>query len=155
MRQTTRVANRDGLVEVTVDPAGVVTPCIITPSAYGGVHEGGKASESTFAPVDFFGPKATLLEVTIGTGRTHQIRVHALHAGHPVAGDDKYGDREFNESMKEVGLNRMFLHAQMLSFEWPGSGKQFSVTVPLPDELATVLEHLSITRNRRAANRRR
>ncbi len=119
------------------------------------VHEGGKASESTFAPVDFFGPKATLLEVTIGTGRTHQIRVHAQHAGHPVAGDDKYGDREFNASMKEVGLNRMFLHAQMLSFEWPGSGKQFSVTVPLPEELATVLEHLSTTRNRRAAHRRR
>ena len=119
------------------------------------VHEAGKASESTFAPVDFFGPKATLLEVGIGTGRTHQIRVHAAHAGHPVAGDDKYGDREFNESMKEVGLTRMFLHAQMLSFEWPTSGKQFSVTVPLPEELATVLEHLGTTRNRRAANRRR
>ena len=119
------------------------------------VHETGKSSQSTFAPVDFFGPKATLLEVNIGTGRTHQIRVHAQHAGHPVAGDDKYGDREFNASMQAIGLTRMFLHAQMLSFEWPGSGKQFSVTVPLPDELAGVLEELGTTRNRRAAHRRR
>ena len=119
------------------------------------VHETGKSSQSTFAPVDFFGPKATLLEVSIGTGRTHQIRVHAAHAGHPVAGDDKYGDREFNESMRAVGLNRMFLHAQMLSFEWPESGKQFAVTVPLPDELGSVLEQLGTTRNRRAAQRRR
>jgi 23S rRNA pseudouridine955/2504/2580 synthase len=119
------------------------------------VHESGKASVSTFAPVDFFGPKATLLEVSIGTGRTHQIRVHALHAGHPVAGDDKYGDREFNRSMQEIGLDRMFLHAQMLSFEWPESGKQFAVTVPLPEELAKVLEALGTTRDRRAAHRRR
>jgi 23S rRNA pseudouridine955/2504/2580 synthase len=112
------------------------------------VHEAGKASASNFAPVDFFGPTATLLEVGIDTGRTHQIRVHAAEAGHPVAGDDKYGDREFNEAMKARGLTRMFLHAQMLSFEWPQSGKQFSVTVPLPPELAQVLENLASTRRR-------
>jgi 23S rRNA pseudouridine955/2504/2580 synthase len=118
------------------------------------VHAGGKVSESTFTPVDFFGPTATLLEVSIGTGRTHQIRVHAAHAGHPVAGDDKYGDREFNAAMRALGLGRMFLHAQLLSFEWPGSGKTFSVSAPLPPELALVLEHLGQRRSRRAKGRR-
>ena len=107
------------------------------------VHAAGKASASTFAPVDFFGARATLLAVDLGTGRTHQIRVHAAHAGHPVAGDDKYGDREFNASMRELGLTRMFLHAQALSFEWPGSRRQFAVSVPLPPELTAVLERLS------------
>ena len=58
-----------------------------------------------------FGKKATLMEVALDTGRTHQIRVHAAHAGYPVAGDEKYGDAEFNESMKAAGLTRMFLHA--------------------------------------------
>ena len=112
------------------------------------VHATGKASASTFTPVDFFGSRATLLAVDLDTGRTHQIRVHAAHAGHPVAGDDKYGDREFNGSMRELGLNRMFLHAQAMSFEWPGSGRQFAVSVPLPPELAAVLESLSATRRR-------
>ncbi|SRR5579871_379434 len=118
------------------------------------VHEAGKASASNFAPVDFFGPTATLLEVGIDTGRTHQIRVHAAEAGHPVAGDDKYGDREFNETMKARGLTRMFLHAQMLSFEWPGSGKQFSVTVPLPAELVAVIDSFAAKRRPRRDERR-
>jgi len=119
------------------------------------VQATGKASASTFAPVDFFGPTATLLEVSIGTGRTHQIRVHAAHAGHPVAGDDKYGDREFNAAMHALGLTRMFLHAQLLSFEWPGSGNTFSVSAPLPPELAGVLERLGEARSHRAGRRRR
>lgn len=112
------------------------------------VDEAGKASASRFTPVDFFGKQATLVEVGIDTGRTHQIRVHAAHVGHPVAGDDKYGDREFNDAIKAAGLTRMFLHAQLVSFEWPGSGKQFAVSVPLPEELATVLERLSAGRRR-------
>ena len=113
------------------------------------VAAGGKESSSTFAPVDFFGARATLLEVDLGTGRTHQIRVHAAHAGHPVAGDDKYGDREFNTAMQALGLRRLFLHAQSLSFEWPVSRKTFAVSQPLPAELAAVLEALSATRRRR------
>src|SRR5215470_2817213 len=63
------------------------------------VAEGGKASVSEFRPVQFFGKTATLMEVTLRTGRTHQIRVHAQHAHHPVAGDDKYGDADFNEEL--------------------------------------------------------
>ena len=113
----------------------------------------GKASDSTFAPVDFFGARATLLEVSLGTGRTHQIRVHAAHAGHPVAGDDKYGDRDFNAEMAGLGLKRLFLHAQSLSFEWPGSRKSFAVSQPLPPELAAVLESLSALRKRPARRR--
>ena len=64
------------------------------------VRAHGKKSVSTFKPVQFFGNLATLMEVEIDTGKTHQIRVHAAHAGHPVAGDDKYGNRVFNELLQ-------------------------------------------------------
>ena len=62
-------------------------------------HPSGKASVSEFRPLQFFGKRATLMEVSLHTGRTHQIRVHAAHAGHPVAGDDKYGDPDFNREL--------------------------------------------------------
>ncbi len=102
----------------------------------------GKPSSSRFRPVQFFGRTATLVEVTLDTGRTHQIRVHAAHAGHPVAGDAKYGDAAFNDGLRALGLTRMFLHASSLSFTWPGGG-EFSVNTPLPPELAAVLERLA------------
>jgi len=105
-------------------------------------HAAGKPSVSRFRPVQFFGRTATLVEVTIDTGRTHQIRVHAAHAGHPVAGDAKYGDEDFNESLRSLGLTRMFLHASSLSFAWPAGG-EFSANAPLPPELAAVLEQLA------------
>ncbi len=105
-------------------------------------HVAGKRSATEFRPVQFYGTRATLLEATIETGRTHQIRVHAAHAGHPVAGDDKYGDRAWNESMRKLGLDRMFLHAQTVSFVWPESGLEFTASVPLDDELKTVLDRL-------------
>jgi 23S rRNA pseudouridine955/2504/2580 synthase len=101
----------------------------------------GKPSVSDFRPVQFFGKLGTLMEVGLHTGRTHQIRVHASYAGHPVAGDEKYGDAEFNERMRELGLTRMFLHAHIMSFEWPHGGS-FSASAPLPQELATVLDRL-------------
>src|ERR1700753_4303269 len=85
------------------------------------VDASGKPSVSEFRPIQFYGKLATLMEVTIFTGRTHQIRVHAEHAGHPVAGDEKYGDAEFNAEMRDLGLNRMFLHASSVSFEWPAA----------------------------------
>jgi len=93
--------------------------------------------------VQFFGKKATLTEVAIHTGRTHQIRVHAQHAGHPVAGDEKYGDAAFNADMRELGLRRMFLHAHSVSFDWPNGG-EFSVNTPLPPELAAVIDNLGV-----------
>lgn len=118
----------------------------------------GKPSVSEFHPVQFFGKLATLMEVALHTGRTHQIRVHASYAGHPVAGDEKYGDDEFNARMRELGLARMFLHAHIMSFDWPQGGA-FSASAPLPSELATVLdtlgENVRATANRRGAGRRR
>jgi 23S rRNA pseudouridine955/2504/2580 synthase len=105
----------------------------------------GKPSLSEFRPVQFFGKRATLMEVTLFTGRTHQIRVHAQHAGHPVAGDEKYGDEEFNAQMKAFGLYRMFLHAQSVSFQWPNGG-EFSVNTPLPPELAATIDTLGTGR---------
>src|SRR5260370_39626914 len=86
------------------------------------VAAAGKDSVSVFKPVQFLGPLATLMEVDIPTGRTHQIRVHASFAGHPLLGDDKYGDRERNAELRRHGLKRTFLHAQSVAFEWPGSG---------------------------------
>ena len=106
------------------------------------VDASGKPSLSEFRPVQFFGKRATLMEVAIFTGRTHQIRVHAQHAGHPVAGDEKYGDEEFNAKMKAYGLSRMFLHAQSVSFQWPNGG-EFSVNTPLPPELAATIDRLA------------
>jgi 23S rRNA pseudouridine955/2504/2580 synthase len=105
------------------------------------VHPAGKAAVSEFRPVQFFGKHATLVEVALHTGRTHQIRVHAAHAGHPVAGDEKYGDAEFNRSMRERGLKRLFLHAHRVGFEWPQGG-DFSASAPLPEDLRAVLERL-------------
>ena len=82
------------------------------------------------------------MEVTLETGRTHQIRVHAQHAGHPVAGDEKYGDPSFNATLQGLGLARMFLHASSVSFAWPQGG-EFSINTPLPPELGTVLDRLA------------
>jgi 23S rRNA pseudouridine955/2504/2580 synthase len=103
----------------------------------------GKPSVSEFRPVQFFGKSATFMEVALHTGRTHQIRVHASYAGHPVAGDEKYGDADFNARMRALGLTRMFLHAHSMSFEWPQGGT-FSASAPLPPELAAVLDRLPL-----------
>lgn len=113
----------------------------------------GKPSVSDFRPVQFFGRTATLMEVRLRTGRTHQIRVHAAHAGHPVAGDDKYGDAAFNGQLGALGLSRMFLHAHSLSFTWP-QGVEFSINTPLPPELAAVIDELAPTGAGRDATRR-
>jgi 23S rRNA pseudouridine955/2504/2580 synthase len=107
------------------------------------VAEAGKDSVSVFKPVQFFGALATLMEVDIPTGRTHQIRVHASFAGHPLLGDDKYGDRVRNADLKSHGLKRTFLHAQSVAFDWPGSGVPFHVSAPLPKELAAVLDAIT------------
>ena len=77
----------------------------------------------------------TLLEVTIKTGRTHQIRVHLASQGHPIAGDDKYGDFEWNKALQKQGLKRMFLHAWRLQFTHPATGKRIELKSNLPPEL--------------------
>jgi 23S rRNA pseudouridine955/2504/2580 synthase len=83
----------------------------------------------------------TLLEVTIKTGRTHQIRVHLASAGHPIAGDDKYGDFELNKTLHKRGLRRMFLHAWRLQFDHPASGERIELMAPLPQELKHFADH--------------
>jgi 23S rRNA pseudouridine955/2504/2580 synthase len=82
----------------------------------------------------------TLLEVTIKTGRTHQIRVHLAAAGHPIAGDDKYGDFELNRTLQKRGLKRMFLHAWRLQFDHPAGSGRMELLAPLPAELADFAE---------------
>jgi 23S rRNA pseudouridine955/2504/2580 synthase len=81
----------------------------------------------------------TLLAVTIKTGRTHQIRVHLASAGHPIAGDDKYGDFERRRALARAGLKRMFLHAWRLRFIHPATGEAVALQAPLPPELADLL----------------
>src|ERR1700734_2951368 len=113
------------------------------------VAAAGKESVSVFKPVQFFGKLATLMQVDIPTGRTHQIRVHAAYAEHPLLGDDKYGDRERNAELKGAGLKRIFLHAQSIAFDWPGWGVPFRANPPLPADLAAVLD--AITPKKRPA----
>ena len=108
------------------------------------VSQEGKAALSLFTP-DTIYKNATLVSVKLITGRTHQVRVHARHLGMPIAGDDKYGDDEFNAAMKEMGLKRLFLHAHRLGFEHPKSGEWFSISAPLSDDLEAVLEKLGKT----------
>jgi 23S rRNA pseudouridine955/2504/2580 synthase len=86
-------------------------------------------------------PDATLLEVTIKTGRTHQIRVHLATAGHPILGDDKYGDFELNKALARQGLKRMFLHAWRLQFDHPATGERIALQAPLPPELHKFTDH--------------
>ena len=105
------------------------------------VSREGKEARSLFTPLQRFVDSA-LMDIRIYTGRTHQIRVHAAHIGHPVAGDDKYGDREANKALKAVGLKRMFLHAHRLAFPHPETGERMELTAPLDEELQSVIRNL-------------
>ncbi len=84
-------------------------------------------------------PAMALLEVTIKTGRTHQIRVHLASRGHPIVGDDKYGDFDLNRRVQKHGLRRMFLHAWRLQFSHPASGERVELHAELPAELSGFL----------------
>ena len=84
----------------------------------------------------------SLLEVTIKTGRTHQIRVHLASEGHPIAGDDKYGEFATNKALAKQGLARMFLHAWRLRLTHPATGETVQLECVLPAELAGFLATL-------------
>ena len=102
----------------------------------------GKASRSVFRVLEKFAD-ATLCEVELDTGRTHQIRVHAQHIGHPLLGDEKYGIPEANRAARQQGLKRLFLHAAKFSFELGGAAPQSYVFhAPLAPELASYLDLL-------------
>ena len=104
----------------------------------------GKQALSLFRPMTRY-RDATLAEVTLKTGRTHQIRVHATSMGQPIAGDEKYGDTAFNATLRRQGLKRLFLHAHSLAFRLPGIEDEIRVTAPLDDELSAVLNKLEKT----------
>jgi 23S rRNA pseudouridine955/2504/2580 synthase len=108
------------------------------------VNEEGKPASTVFVPLkNYPADDAALIEARLLTGRTHQARVHAAYIGHPIAGDDKYGDRPFNRRLRQLGLKRLFLHASRLRFMHPDGGRLVDVTAPLPDELGRVLDALS------------
>ncbi|WP_417542068.1 23S rRNA pseudouridine(955/2504/2580) synthase RluC [Methylophaga thalassica] len=101
----------------------------------------GKSAKTLFIKRQSYGI-AQLSEVKLFTGRTHQIRVHSAWSGHPVAGDDKYGDREFNKQMKTFGLKRLFLHAWQLGIHHPITQEPLSLEAPLPEKLQQVIKQL-------------
>jgi len=114
-------------------------------SRYSVIDSKGKDSLSHFHPIKNFELgefSASLVEILIETGRTHQIRVHAKFAGHPVAQDTKYGDVVFDQFMKKKGLKRLFLHAKTITFTNPITNEIQKVTAPLPSDLEEFLKKL-------------
>jgi 23S rRNA pseudouridine955/2504/2580 synthase len=106
------------------------------------VDKEGKESVSHFKRLDLVGGHS-YTEVRIDTGRTHQIRVHAQFAGHPVAGDEKYGDKDANKALKASGLKRLFLHAASLRFALKDGTEPYLLNAPLPDDLRSTLDKLA------------
>jgi 23S rRNA pseudouridine955/2504/2580 synthase len=102
----------------------------------------GKKSLTEFSVVERF-DGATLVEAKPITGRTHQIRVHALHVGHPLLGDDKYGDDEACKAFRSRGLKRLFLHAHSLNVPMPDDEPNLKVTAELSEDLQQFLDSLS------------
>lgn len=101
----------------------------------------GKESATVFRKQQVYAD-CTLLSAELETGRTHQIRVHLAHLGHPIAGDDKYGDFEWNKVLSRNGLKRMFLHAAELDIKHPLSGEPMALRCALPPELAAYLKKI-------------
>jgi 23S rRNA pseudouridine955/2504/2580 synthase len=103
----------------------------------------GKPAETRFKRLQRF-KDATLVEVELVTGRTHQIRVHSAWLGTPILGDTKYGEEAANKAMRELGLRRLFLHANQVSFRWPGEKSDRVVQAPLPQDLIELVDKLKI-----------
>ncbi len=105
------------------------------------VSDNGKPSHTGFTIKQLF-DGYTLLEAKPYTGRTHQIRVHAKHAGHSLVGDDKYTEREKNDASAKRGFKRLCLHAACLTFTLPASGEKMRCEAPLPDDIAVPMNAL-------------
>jgi 23S rRNA pseudouridine955/2504/2580 synthase len=103
------------------------------------VHEAGLAALTRIAPLKA-SDEYSLLQVRLLTGRTHQIRVHLAHAGHPILGDDKYGDFELNHRLAKDGVRRLFLHASRLSFSHPSTGEKIELRSKLPAEMKNFVD---------------
>ena len=116
------------------------TPCFSASAQ--AASTAGKPSLSHFRVLERRGGQS-YCEVRIETGRTHQIRVHAQHIGHPIAGDDKYGDPDANRRLRDhAGLKRLFLHASTLEFALDGGKAPYLLNAPLAPELVDVLDRL-------------
>lgn len=105
------------------------------------VNPQGKPSETRYKVLEVF-DKATLVQASPITGRTHQIRVHCQYNGSPIAWDDRYGDRRFDAYTAQFGLDRLFLHAANIQFTHPGTGKKMEINAPLDQQLEKVLQGL-------------
>ncbi|MEC7306711.1 23S rRNA pseudouridine(955/2504/2580) synthase RluC [Vibrio crassostreae] len=105
------------------------------------VNPNGKASETRFKVLEKF-QEATLIQASPITGRTHQIRVHTQYTGHPIAWDDRYGDRRFDAYTGKVGLDRLFLHAANIKFTHPGSEEKMDISAPMERRLEKALTGL-------------
>lgn len=106
------------------------------------VSEQGKPSETKFTVEERYGQFATLVKALPVTGRTHQIRVHCQYAGHPIALDDKYGDKNFDEKLTALDLERLFLHAVAIRLIHPKSEETLFLQAPLDREMKAVLQKL-------------
>ncbi|MBU0455816.1 MAG: RluA family pseudouridine synthase [Gammaproteobacteria bacterium] len=105
------------------------------------VEAQGKSALSEFHVLKDFG-FASLMKVKLFTGRTHQIRVHAQYAEHPIAGDEKYGDKDFNKTMRQKGCKRLFLHAQYVTLRLEGYEHSLKFNAPLDPVLENFLDLL-------------
>jgi len=103
------------------------------------IDQNGKSSLTKFRVLEYF-QHSTLLEAQLCTGRTHQIRVHTQQALHPIAGDEKYGNKLFNQSLRKLGLKRLFLHAHQVRFALPVTNQPICVQAALPYDLQAVLQ---------------
>lgn len=104
------------------------------------VKKSGKEALTVFHTIKSFKREASLMQAKLYTGRTHQIRVHAQFSGHNIAGDDRYGDPEFNKVTRQLGLKRMFLHARIIDFTLPSLDQHIRVEAPLDPELEAVIK---------------
>ncbi|EGU45271.1 MULTISPECIES: 23S rRNA pseudouridine(955/2504/2580) synthase RluC [Vibrio] len=105
------------------------------------VNPNGKASETRFKVLEKF-KDATLIQASPITGRTHQIRVHTQYTGHPIAWDDRYGDRRFDAYTGKVGLDRLFLHAANIKFTHPGTEEKMDISAPMEARLEKAIAGL-------------
>jgi 23S rRNA pseudouridine955/2504/2580 synthase len=103
------------------------------------VKAGGMPAVTQVRPLEQ-NPEFSVLELRLMTGRTHQIRVHLAHAGHPVLGDDKYGDFALNHTLARQGVKRLFLHARRLSLKHPMEKKQVKLESPIPADMQNFVE---------------
>lgn len=108
------------------------------------VDSKGQSASSKISPVTWYqqSTPATLVEIELKTGRMHQARVHCSSSGYPIAGDRLYGENQFNEKMKNLGLGRMFLHSHKLKISHPITHQPLALEAPLPARLLSILGKL-------------